>query len=113
MNSKHLSNCEELRSRFEGREAVYVEKGALRVRVNNIVSRGGFRIGAEVKEISTPGLGAGFLRRPPRHDASRRRWKIGAGYLTTFSEQSWHMGYGGWSLYFDPEIVQAVVLFAR
>ena len=32
--------------------------------------------------------------------------------MTTFSAQSWKSGYGGWSLYFAPEIVQAVVSFA-
>jgi len=32
MNPKPANNCEELRSRFEGREALYVDKGVLRVR---------------------------------------------------------------------------------
>ena len=104
MTPKHASNCEELRSRFEGREAIFVEQGALRVRVNNIRSRGGFRIGADAEEIVTPGLGVGRFQR-----SRRLRWRLGAGYLTTVSAQSWKMGYGGWSLYFAPEIVQAVV----
>ncbi len=114
MNSKHTSNSETLRTRFEGREAIYVEKGALRVRVNNIHQVEGFSsIGADVEEIITPGLGVGlfYRRHPSRTDP--RRWKIfGAGDSTTFSAQSWKMGYGGWSLYFAPGIVQAVIDFA-
>lgn len=112
VNSKHLSNCEELRTRFEGREAIYVECGALRVRVNNIHPRGGFRIRADAEEIPTPGLGVGMFHRPPPIGTNHLRFKIGAGYLTTFSQQSWKLGYGGWSLYFAPEIIQAVVGFA-
>ena len=109
MNPRHASNCEELRTRFEGREAIYVEKGALRVRVSNIHPRGGFRIGADAEEIATPGLGVGLFHRPRQREAGPLRWRLGAGYLTTFSAHSWKMGYGGWSLYFAPEMVQAVV----
>ena len=111
MNPKHARNCEELRSSFEGREAIYVEKGALRVRVSNIRPRGGFHIKAEAEEIVTPGLGVGMFNRPRPLGAGPIRWTVRAGYLTTFSAQSWHMGYGGGTFYFAPEIVQAVVGF--
>jgi hypothetical protein len=112
MNTKHASNCEELRSRFEGREAIYVEKGLLRVRVTDIHARGGFRIGADAEEIPTPGLGTGMFHQRRLSGASPVRWRFRAGYLTTFSAQSWQMGYGGWSLYFSPVIVQSIVEFA-
>ena len=112
MNSIHANNCEELRSRFEGREAICVEKGALRVRVSNIRPRAGFHIRADVEEIETPGLGLGLFHRPRRPGAGPMRRRLGAGYLTTFSAQSWKAGYGGWSLYFAPEILHAVVGFA-
>jgi hypothetical protein len=36
MTSGPLTNCERLRDAFENREAVYLERGALRVRVSNI-----------------------------------------------------------------------------
>src|SRR5436190_18884249 len=109
MNPEHASNCDQLRNRFDGREAIYVEKGVLRVRVSNIRGRGAFHIRADVEEIATPGLGVGLFHRPRLSGAGPLRWRIGAGYLTTFSAQSWKMGYGGWSLYFAPDIVQAVV----
>lgn len=112
MNPEHASNCEQLRNRFDGREAIYVEKGALRVRVSNIRQRGAFHIRADVEEVVTPGLGVGLFHRPRQLGAGPLRWRLGAGYLTTFSAQSWKMGYGGWSLYFAPDIVQAVVGFA-
>lgn len=112
MDFKHASNCEELRTRFEGREAIYVEKGALRVRVNNIHNIGapGSSIGADVEEIPTLGLGVGLFP-PHRPGTSPLRWDI-AGDPTSFSDQTWSMGYGGWCLYFAPEIVQAVIDFA-
>jgi len=112
MNPKHASNCEELRRRFEGREAICVEKGALRVRVGNIRPRGGFHIGADVEEIPTPGLGVGMFHRLRPLGVGPLRWTVRAGYLTTFTAQSWQMGYGGWSFLFTPEIVEAAVSFA-
>jgi hypothetical protein len=39
------------------------------------------------------------------------RWKIGGGYLTT-SDHTWHMGYGGWSLFFDPRFIETIVSLA-
>ena len=112
INAKHARNCEELRTRFEGKEAIYVEKGALRVRVSNFRPRGGFHIRAEAEEIVTPGLGVGMFHRPRPPGAGPRRRTVRAGYLTTFSAQSWHLGYGGGAFYFAPEIVRAVVGFA-
>jgi hypothetical protein len=112
MNAKHAKNCEELRRRFEGREAIYVEHGALRVRVSNIRPKGGFHIGAEAEELVTPGLGVGMFHRVRPRRPGPLRWRFGGGYLTTFSTQSWRAGYGGWALYFAPEIIRDVVRFA-
>jgi len=113
MDSKDASNCEVLRARFEGREAIYVEKGALRVRVSNIHNvqyAQGSSIAADVEEIPTPGLGVGLF---PPHRPGRNpfRWTI-AGDPTSYSDQDWSMGYGGWCLYFAPETIQAVIDFA-
>lgn len=66
MDSQHAHNCKVLRDRFEGREAIYVEKSALRVHVTNI-RVDGLSVGADVEEIITPGLGVGMFTRehPP------------------------------------------------
>lgn len=109
MNTSHAGNGEELRRRFEGREAIYVEKGALRVRVTNIRSPGGSHIKADVEEIITSGLGVGMFHGMRQPGDAPLRWSIGAGNLTTCSAQSWEMGYGGWTLFFAPGVVQAVV----
>ncbi|MEO7156831.1 MAG: site-specific integrase [Vicinamibacterales bacterium] len=82
----------------------YMEKGALRVRVNNI-----HNLRADVEEIPTPGLGVG-LWRLHRPGTSPLRWTIG-GDPTSNSDQSWS-SYAGWILYFAPEVVQAVIEFA-
>lgn len=111
MNAKHAKNCEELRSRFEGKEAILVEQGALRVQVSNIEAQG-FGISADVEEIPTPGLGVGRFHRPGAPNKPMRRRRFRAGYLTRFSAESWEMGYGGWTLYFAPRVVQAVIDFA-
>lgn len=94
---------------FEWREAIYIEQGALRVRVSNIRGSAAHRaIYANVEEIPTPGLGFGrFARRQDRR--SPIQWGIGAGFLSKFSDHDWDTGYGGWSLYFDPKAVQGVV----
>ncbi len=104
------ARVEQLRARFEGREAIYVEKGALRMRVSDI--RGGatqLSISAEVEELPTPGFPAGAFYEMPRLEPSPLRWSIEGGYLTDFSEHTWHMGYGGWSLFFAPRIVDGIL----
>jgi hypothetical protein len=67
------------------------------------------RIDADIQEVSTPELAGGVFH-------GRRQsplwWKIAAGYLTMFSEHTWAMGYGGWSLFFAPEIVNGLVSLA-
>lgn len=104
----------ELRARFEGREAIYVEKGAIRVRISNMGWDGAkLCITARVEEIATPGFPAGVFYDPERNDANPLTWHIGAGYLTTCSEHTWNMGYGGWCIFFSPEIVDGVVGLAR
>jgi hypothetical protein len=104
---------EQLRARFEGREAIYVEKGALRVRVSDI--RGDVAqlyISAEVEEIPTAGFPAGAFYEIQRREPSPLRWSIEGGYLTDFSDHTWHMGYGGWSLFFAPSIVDGILSLA-
>ena len=87
--------AEQLRHLFEDREAIYVEKGATHVKVS------GIRWDPELPTA----------RFPCEHypGSCPRRWTIGAGYRTTFSQHNWNMGYGGWSLYFAPEIVNGVL----
>lgn len=100
---------ERLRVLFEGREAIYVEKGALRVKVTNIhVNVTQMEVSAEVEEIPTVGFPVGALYESKRHWRGPFRWSIGAGYQTDFSDHTWHMGYGGWSLFFAPSIVEGI-----
>jgi hypothetical protein len=109
MNSRDAEMCDRLRTRFDGRQAIYVEMGVLRVRVVKIRPRVDRRIvSAEVEEIPTAGLGVGVF--PAwREGRNPLRWKIDAGYLTTFSDDCWSMGYGGWSLFFETALIQDVV----
>ena len=104
------TNCERLREAFEGRHAVYVEKGVICVQVTNIrYSVTSRHIGADIEEVSTPQVTGGLFH---GHQGSLRRWRIGGGYLTTFSEDTWHAGYGGWSLFFAPDIVRGLAELA-
>ena len=72
MCSLEADNCEQVRTNFENRECIYLEKGALRVRIWNIRADLAQRyLTAEVEEIPTPGLGVGIYHRrrkgaPPR-----------------------------------------------
>lgn len=98
-----------LRVNFEGREAIYIEKGALRVRVLNVWADPARRAaGAEVEEIPTRGFERSLFHE--RSDGpTPLRWSIGGGFLTAFNERVWVMGYGGWSLYFAPHIIEGVL----
>src|ERR1700674_2927507 len=108
------TKVEQLRRLFEGREAIYVEKGALRVKVSDIRGDGTrLFISAEVEEIPTAGFPAGAFYEIQRLEPSPLRWSIEGGYLTEFSDHSWHMGDGGWSLFSAPRIVDGILSLAR
>ena len=90
---QHVANCEQLRGNFENREAIYIEKGACRVRITNIQSKASIRmVRPQVEEILTPRL------RYPLHvnQPNPLRWEIGGGYITIFSDHTWFTGYGCW-----------------
>jgi len=82
----------------------------LRVRVSNIEPGTSTppSLSAEVEEIPTPGLPVGRFDRLKGRRPSLR-WQIGTSFPLDSSEHCWYMGYGGWSLFFDPRIVQGVV----
>ena len=90
------TKAEQLRRLFEGREAIYVEYGALRVKVAGIRAAIAQRsISAEVEEIPTPGLPVGALYESSMWGPRPMRWSIEGGYLAEFSDNRWRMGYGG------------------
>lgn len=104
------SRVQRLRDLFEGQEAIYVEKGALRVRVSNIRADIPEKcIYADIEEIPTTGFPIWFIAQW----LQSRHWRIGGGYLTAFSDHTWMMGYGGWSLFFAPRLVDGVVRLAQ
>jgi hypothetical protein len=113
MSLPNETKVEQVRGLFEGREVIYVEKGALRVKVSDVrgdVAR--LFISAEVEEIPTAGFPTGAFYEIQRLEPSPLRWSIEGGYLTTFSDHTWHMGYGGWSLFFAPRIVDGILSLA-
>jgi hypothetical protein len=113
MESDESPNIRKLRANFENREAIYIEKGALRVRVTNIQGSALHQVvSANVEEVLSPKLGVGWFGNRERTGTTPRRWRIEAGFLTSFSSHGWMMGYGGWSLYFDPKTVQGVLNLA-
>jgi hypothetical protein len=104
----------ELRARFEGKEAIYIEQGAVRVRVSDICWDACILgITAKVEEIATAGFPVGVFYESQRDESNPLFWNIGAGYLTTFSEHTWRTGNGGWCIFFSPEIVDGLVGLAR
>ena len=87
MGSQGATNCEKLRKNFQNQQAIYIEKGAMRVRVRNI--RADLRaqsVAAEIEEIPTPGLRTGVFH--DMSEATSLRWEIQAGNLTTFSDHN-------------------------
>ena len=102
-----------LRSLFSDRAAIYIEKGALCVRVAAI-DRDADKliVTATLIETPTPGFPAGIFSALAKHEPSPLRLAIGAGFMSAFSDSTWHMGYGGWSLFFAPMIIEGVVALA-
>ena len=104
---------QQLRKNFEGREAIYIEKGALHVRVSNIRWDTALRaVFADIEEIPTPGFNATTFHMGHKNDSTPCRWDISTASLTSFSDTEWSMGYGGWSIYFAPRVVKGVVELA-
>ena len=57
MTSQESDNCEKLRAPFQGREAVYIEEGVPRARVENSRFDADSRtLDADVEEVPAPGL---------------------------------------------------------
>jgi hypothetical protein len=108
MNATHVENFQELRRRFEGREAIYVDRGAWHVRVSDIRLQPRFHVAAEIERFPTPGLDVPVFH-TPAGPVPPVRWNTWGGYLTSFTENSWSCGYGGWSLYFSPKFVQMAI----
>lgn len=99
--------------RFRGKEAIYIEGGVLRVRVTHISMSVTKRlIYADIVEVPTEGLGLGMFDHRITGVQGIRRFRIGAGYLTTVGDNTWAMGYGGWMLFFSPKFVNDVVELA-
>ena len=114
-HAQHRENCDRVRELFEGREALYLEgRGALRVRVEDIepdVER--HLIRARVVEIPTPGLHDIWFHRQASDTDVPLRWSITAGFRSDYTAGLWCMGYGGWHLYFDPDLLRMAVELAR
>jgi hypothetical protein len=109
MTTEAAATCERLRQTFEGREAILIEKGAVRVRVSSILAKPVERlIEAQIQAIPTRGLPAGALYYHAAYQAGRP-FRIAGGYLTSFSDHVWEMGYGGWTLFFAPQFVKGVM----
>src|SRR5260370_36103195 len=110
MSLPNETKVKQVRGLFEGRESIYVEKGALRVKVSDVrgdVAR--LFISAEVEEIPTAGFPAGAFYEIQRLEPSPMRWSIEGGYLTIFSDHTWHMGYGGRSPFFSPRLFDGIL----
>lgn len=101
MSTSVMEKFNRLRDQFEGQRALYREGGFWLVRINNIrIDHEGYHIDAGIECLSLPGL-------MPCH---QMRSTIGAGFMTWFTRHSWHMGYGGWTLYFVQSIIEGAVL---
>ena len=90
-----------------------MEKGVLRVQVANIrFDVGARRIAADITEVPTLGLEQSLFHQRHPNTQSPLRWRISGGHLTQFSDDTWDMGYGGWSLFFAPGVVDSFINLA-
>ena len=106
----HAATVEKVRASFEGREAIYLEKGAIRVRVSNIRSADLGTILADIEEIPTAGFPIWIRGGSPRPRSHPLKWTIGTSLIKHFSADSWSSPpYVGWTLYFSPKLIEAIV----
>ena len=106
----HAATVEKVRASFEGREAIYLEKGAIRVRVSNIRSADLGTILADIEEIPTAGFPIWIRGGGPRPRSHPLRWTIGTSSIRHFSADSWSSPpYVGWTLYFSPKLIEEIV----
>ena len=103
------SAVQELRKNFEGREAIHVERGALRVRVSGIRAVGD-RFVADVEEVPSAGLQNSLLHRAHGGIAGPLKWQVSPRFSEVGRESEWVAR--DWSLIFDPQIVQGLVELA-
>jgi hypothetical protein len=101
---------EKVRDLYEGREAIYIEKGAIRVRVSNIRGAEDGLIEAHMEEIPTAGLPIWIRAGGPFSRTSPLRWTIATSSTKNFSPNLWSSPpYVGWTLYFSPKLIEEVV----
>jgi hypothetical protein len=102
--------AEQLRERWQGREAIYLESGALRIRVVDVF-RQGDRFVAEVEEVPTPGLRNTLLRvlEAGKAPSNPIRWSLSM--PNDLAEDYWWAS--GWTLVFAPDFVQRVTALAE
>jgi hypothetical protein len=106
----HAATVEKVRASFEGREAIYIEKGAIRVRASNIRSADLGTILADIEEIPTAGFPIWIRGGGPRTRSHPLRWTIETSLIRHFSADSWSSPpYVGWTLYFSPKLIQEIV----
>jgi len=67
----HAATVEKLQASFEGREAIYIEKGAIRVRVSNIRIADLGTILTDIEEIPTAGFPIWIRDGGPRRNVVR------------------------------------------
>jgi hypothetical protein len=110
-----------LREYFEGKEALYFEKGALLARVRNV--RVTTRCEnpnyppyeyaqADLEEIPTPGLPVCVLGYDRRNQPRPLRWSVGTNLTMYkhFGPEHWSGGaYAGWRMYFSPKLIAGIV----
>jgi hypothetical protein len=111
---------ENARLLYEGKEAIYLEKGALRVRVKSIGIRS-VRVNTTndaldymefaLEEIPTPGLPVWLQGSPPTIGPHPHRFKVGAPFEIPLFHDSCSATYV-WSMYFSPKLVGEVVEMA-
>jgi len=101
----------EIRANFQGRTAIYLEKGATYVRVRNIRYDHLGLIRADIEEIPATGLPVWIAHRDPS-ESHPLRWTIGTSQ-PNFSSDSWDGPiYVAWRVRFSPKLIAAILQMA-
>jgi hypothetical protein len=117
-STSNAAMVEKARSFYEGKEAIYIERGALRVRVNNVhigivhINTNDLQeyLAFDLEEIPTPNLPV-WRGKGPSLGPYSLRWEVGTNFETHLLHD-YCSAYVGWSMHFSPRMVAEVVEIA-
>ena len=94
---------------FEGKKCIYREGELYIHSIINLIKIEDWGMWITLKDLNTPGF-TGELRQQPESDL----WKVAVSWEAFgFTENKWGATYVGWTIFFDPELIKRICIYAK